>query len=184
MEAHQDSLQSGYQRLSDEYEELQSVVEALQEEKTDVQESCETQVAMAHADFQKYRVHFCQRLRDLRYELEGELGAQCLPYPEKGTPIGDVVTWFEGEVKSLPGTFVQANKNFVAFAIAGVLRMLQESGCDHLPRLNPLVSSSHASLLDDIPTKVEKLVGRLMCRWWSEHGLSKLHVACGKSLKW
>jgi hypothetical protein len=97
----------------------------------------------------------------------GELGAQCLPYPENETPIGDVVTWFEGEVKSLLGTFAQANKNFACFATAGVLRLLQEFSCEHLLRLHPLAGSSDVSLL--IPTEVQKLAGRLVRKWWSEH---------------
>jgi hypothetical protein len=57
----------------------------------------------------------------------GELGTQCLAYPKKGAPIGNIVKWFKGEVKSLSGTFAQVNKNFVTVVVAGVLRMLHES---------------------------------------------------------
>jgi hypothetical protein len=72
-------------------------------------------------------VHFRRILGDLRYDLEGmlgRLGAKWLAYPEKGAPIGDIVKWFEGEVKSLPGTFAALSKNFIALALAGLLRML------------------------------------------------------------
>jgi hypothetical protein len=157
MQAHQDSLFSGYDRLSDEFKELQGVTKAVQREKTDVNKSCKAQVTKARASYQKYRVHFRQRLCDLHCNLEsvlGKQGAQCLPYLEKGTPIGDVVTWFQGGEKSLSGTITQANKNFVCFAIADILIMLQVSGYEHLLRLHQLVSSSDASLLDDILAEV------------------------------
>jgi hypothetical protein len=28
-----------------------------------------------------------------------------------------------------------------------------------------------ASLLNDIPTEVQKIAGWVVCKWWSEHGL-------------
>jgi hypothetical protein len=40
------------------------------------------------------------------------LGAQCLPYLGKGSTIGDIVRWFEEEVKSMSATFTKANKKF------------------------------------------------------------------------
>jgi hypothetical protein len=101
----------------------------------------------------------------------GGLGAQCLPYPEKGALIRDIVKWFEGEVKSIPETFTQLNKNSVALALAGMLRMLHESGCEHLSMLSSLASSSDTSLLDEIPTEVQKIAGRLVHKWWTDHGL-------------
>jgi hypothetical protein len=154
MEERQNSLCSSYDQLNNEYRELHDVAKSLQWEKADVEKTSEAQVTKARADFQKYRVQHRRRLRDLYFDLEGvlgELGAQCLPYPGKGSTIGDIGRWFEGEVKSLPATFARANKNFACFAIAGVLRMLQEYGCEHLSGLHPLASSNDASLYD-MPT--------------------------------
>jgi hypothetical protein len=74
-------------------------------------------------------------------------------------------------VKSLSATFARANKNFACFPIVGILSMLQESGCEHLARLQPLAGSSDASLLDDNPIEVQKIIGWLVQKWWSEHGL-------------
>jgi hypothetical protein len=77
-------------------------------------------------------------------------------------------------VKSILATFTRANKNFACYTIVGVLRMLQEYDCEHLPELHPFVASSDASLLDDIPSEVQKIVARLMRELWSQHGLSEV----------
>jgi hypothetical protein len=87
----------------------------------------------------------------------GGLGAQCLPYLDKGAPLGDLVKWFEREIKSLLETFTQLNKSFVTLALAGMLRMLHDSSCEHLPMLSSLASLSDASLLDEIPTEVQEI---------------------------
>jgi hypothetical protein len=70
----------------------------------------------------------------------------------------------------MPATFMRANKNFACYAIAGVLRMLQESNCEHLLELHTLAASSNASSLDDIPPEVQRIMGWLMHRW-SQNGL-------------
>jgi hypothetical protein len=77
-------------------------------------------------------VHFRQRFHDLHYELEsalGERGGRCLEDSQKGTPTGEVMDWFVEEIKALPETFAEANKNIVCFAVAGVFRMLEDFGC-------------------------------------------------------
>jgi hypothetical protein len=88
----------------------------------------------------------------------GGLGAQCLPYPAKGVAIGDLVKWFQEELKSLLEVFTQLNQNFVALALVGVLRMLDDSGCKHLAMLNLVATSSEASVLEEIPAEVQKIV--------------------------
>jgi hypothetical protein len=120
IEEHQNSLHSSYDQLNNEYNELHGVAGTSQLEKADAKKSYEAQVAKARAGFKKYHVQHRRRLRDLLFDLElvlGELGTKCLPYPEKGSTIGDIVRWFEGEVKSLPATFTRANKNFACFPI-------------------------------------------------------------------
>jgi hypothetical protein len=60
--------------------------------------------------------------------LEGalnEIGVQCLPYPEKGSTIGEVIAWFEKDIRALPDVIVKENKNFIVYCLVGVLKMLQ-----------------------------------------------------------
>jgi hypothetical protein len=83
------------------------------------------------------------------------------------------------EIKALPETFTEANKNIVCFGVADVLRMLEDSDCEHLPGLGPLAGSSDASLLDDILKDIQRIVGRLVWRWWAEHGVPE----CMRRLK-
>jgi hypothetical protein len=171
------SLRSGYDQLKNEFDELQGVAATLQREKAELEKSCEAEVLTASGNFQRYQVQHCKKLHDLWFNLEnvlGDLGVQCLPYPGKGRTIGDIVRWFDGEVKSLPATFMKANKNFACYAIAGVLRMLQEASCKHLPELHSLAASNDASLLDDIPSEVAKITSQLMRKWWSQHGLPEV----------
>jgi hypothetical protein len=114
------------------------------------------------------------KLRDLCFKLEkamNEFGAQCLPYPGKGSTIDDIIGWFDEEIKVLPATFTKANKFFACYAIIDVLRMLYDSSCDHLSELQMLMSSCDALLLDDLPLELMKLIGHLVQKWWAEHGL-------------
>jgi hypothetical protein len=77
----------------------------------------------------------------------------------------------EEEVESMLPTFTKANKNFSCCAIAGLIRMLQDSGCEHLPELHSLAASSDASLLVDILSEVMKITSQLVQMWWSQHDL-------------
>jgi hypothetical protein len=80
---------------------------------------------------------------------------------------------------TLPDTFAEANKNITCFVVADILRMLEDSGCGHVPKLQPLVVSSDASVLRDIPEDVQKVAGRLVRRWWTNHGLPEcMHRLC------
>jgi hypothetical protein len=75
----------------------------------------------------------------------GELGAQCPLYPAKGAPNDEFFNWFKEEVSSLPEVFTHLNKNVVALALEGMLKMLHGSGCNHLPTLQSLATSSEWS---------------------------------------
>jgi hypothetical protein len=74
---------------------------------------------------------------------------------------------------TLPDTFAEANKNITCFVVADILKMLEDSGCGHVPKLQSLVVSSDASVLRDILEDVQKVAGRLVRRWWTNHGLPK-----------
>jgi hypothetical protein len=41
-----------------------------------------------------------------------ETGLRCLPYPGKGITVGEIVTWFDKEIKALPNAIAKTNKNF------------------------------------------------------------------------
>jgi hypothetical protein len=124
MEEHRDSLCSGYEKLENECEKLCGVAETLKQEKAETEKTCEAEVATICGKFQDYHVQHRKKLHELRYNLENamnEFGVQCLPYPKKGSTIGDIVRWFNEEIKLMPAMFVKANKNFACYAIVGVL---------------------------------------------------------------
>jgi hypothetical protein len=43
-----------------------------------------------------------------------EFGDLCLSYRRNGSPIREIVTWFNEEIKVLPATIAKANKNLPA----------------------------------------------------------------------
>jgi hypothetical protein len=71
----------------------------------------------------------------------------------------------------LPDTFTEANKNITCFAMASILKMLEESGNELVPELRSLAASSDASVLMDISEDIGKIDKRLVRRWWTHHGL-------------
>jgi hypothetical protein len=113
------------------------------------------------------------RLHDLHRDLEkslGELGERCLEYPDR---------WYywryhqlvQGEIQALPTTFKEDNKNNTCFAVSGIVKMLKGVCCEHVPKLLSLAASSDASLIKTISEDIRKIVGRLVRRWWTHHGL-------------
>jgi hypothetical protein len=52
-----------------------------------------------------------------------------------------------------------------------VLNMLNGEGYQELGRLHDLAGSSDASVLEEVPEDMHKLVGRIVRRWWKPHGL-------------
>jgi hypothetical protein len=85
--------------------------------------------------------------------------------------VEEMTDWVAGEVKTVPDTVWQLNDNFAILAIEGVLNMLNSEGCQELSHLHGLAASSNASILQDVPGDVQKLVGRIELRWWKVHGL-------------
>jgi hypothetical protein len=70
----------------------------------------------------------------------------------------------------MSSTFAMANRNFACYAIVGVLRMLQDSGCEHLLGMQLVMSACDASVLDGLPLELMKLTCHLVRKWWVEHG--------------
>jgi hypothetical protein len=146
----ENSLRSSYTRLEDECEILHDAAEALKWEKAEAETARKTEVAAVCTKFQEYCVHHRKKLRDLRFHLEkavNEFGAGCLPYPGKKSTIGSIIGWFDSEIKLLPATIAKANKNFLCYAVVGILRMLYHNGCDHIEGLQTIMASCDASIL-------------------------------------
>jgi hypothetical protein len=49
--------------------------------------------------------------------------------------------------------------------------MLHSSGCRELSGLHQLVTSSDASIVEDVPAEVKKITDHLVRRWWKNHGV-------------
>jgi hypothetical protein len=86
----------------------------------------------------------------------------------------EMIYWVAGEVLIVTNTVWQLNDNFGILAIEGVLSMLNNEGCQELSHLCKLATSSDASILQDVPDDVRKLVGQIMQRWWKPHELPEV----------
>jgi hypothetical protein len=49
--------------------------------------------------------------------------------------------------------------------------MLYDSSCKHLEGLQSIMSGCDALILENLPPELSKLTGRIVKRWWTEHGL-------------
>lgn len=82
--------------------------------------------------------------------------------PGKNSTISNIIGWFDDEIKALPATIVKVNKNFVCYAIVGVLRMLYDSSSEYLEGLQSVMASWDASTLEDLLPELSKLIGRIV----------------------
>jgi hypothetical protein len=83
----------------------------------------------------------------------------------------ELIDWVAREVKTVSDTVWQLNDNFVVLVIEGVLSMLNGAGCEEVSNLCRLAASNNASVSQNIPNDVRRLVGQLVRRWWKNHGL-------------
>jgi hypothetical protein len=60
VEGRKNSLKSNYDQLNIEYKDLEVIVQGLQREKVDAENSCDAQVGEIRNKFYMFRVHFCQ----------------------------------------------------------------------------------------------------------------------------
>jgi hypothetical protein len=67
--------------------------------------------------------------------------------------------------------FWQLNYNFVVLTIEVVLNMLHSLDCKELSGPRQLAASSDASIIENILVEVQKIVDRLVHRWWKKHVL-------------
>jgi hypothetical protein len=125
-------------------------------------------------NYTEYRQTVCRRLHELHETVAlsfDEVQAQCLPLPDKGAKVEEMIDWVVGEVKAVLDTVWQLKDNFAVLGIEGVLNMMNGKGCQELGRLHDLATSRDAAMLEGVPEDVHKLAGRIMRRWWKPHGL-------------
>jgi hypothetical protein len=95
------SLSMNQEKLERECMALHPAINALKEEMIQVLTDHEATVVVKRKKFRDYHLSHRKWLCELHAALEGalnEVGMRCLPYPEKGRTIGDVIAWFKKEV--------------------------------------------------------------------------------------
>jgi hypothetical protein len=101
-----------------------------------------------------------------------EIGARCLPYPKRGSTIGDITMWFTKEIQALPSAIAKANKNFLVYCLVGVLKMLQKHAqCSHVDGLETIMAACDASIFNEVTEDIAKLSAHIVKKWWSSYGL-------------
>jgi hypothetical protein len=88
-----------------------------------------------------------------------EVKAQCMPFPNKGVVVEEMIDLIAEEVKAVPDTVWRLNDNFAVLGIEGVLNMLHGEGCQELGQLRDLAVSRDAMVLKDVLEDVRKLAG-------------------------
>jgi hypothetical protein len=154
---------------------LSSSQDEFEQEKATIMMDHEVDLAVLRKMFWDYRLSHRRKLHDPHMELEmavNEIGARCLPYPEKGSTISEIAAWFNKEIQVLPDAIAKANKNFTVYCLVGVLKMLQEHvRCCHLDGLESIMAVCHASIFHEVPENISKLSAHIVKRWWSLCGL-------------
>jgi hypothetical protein len=173
-----ENLMTSYWKLLEKHKIL---VEKAELEKAEITEVHAAEVAKINdgldketQDYTDYHLNVRHRLRTLHDVVAssfGEVNAWCFPFPARNVKVEDLINWVGEEVKAMPRTLWQLNDNFVVVAVEGVLNMLQGTGYPELPQLRELAASSNVSIVEDIPADVQRLAGRLIRKWWKNHGL-------------
>jgi hypothetical protein len=176
-----ENVTTGYRRLASKYKKLEAKVNVLEREKTDIAEvnvgelnEIEEKLAKEMWDYTDYRWNVQHGLRELHEVLKAslwEVGERCLRFLAKNDPVEDYISWFEEELKVVPGVVGQLNDQFVVLSSEGVLNKLYSPDCQELLILHDLATSSDASVVEDVPGEVQKIAGCLVRRWWKNHGL-------------
>jgi hypothetical protein len=171
-------LHAGYQRLLEKHKALN---EKPEQEKDRVAEVHTVDLAKLHADldlethsYMEYRQTVHRWLHELHETVASsfdEVKAQCLPFPDKGAKVEEMIDLVALEVKAVPDTIWRLNDNFTILGIEGVLNILNGEGCQELGRLHDLTMSRGASALENVPDDLHKLAGWIMRRWWKPYGL-------------
>jgi hypothetical protein len=147
----------------------------VEQERAKLVEAHVTEVAKLHGDFDletrnytEYYQTVCHWLRELHKTVASsfdEVQAQCLPFPNKGAKVKEMIDWVVGEVKAVSDIVWQLNDNFAILGIEGILNMLNGEGCWELNWLLDLAASHDAAILEDVPKDMHNLAGQIMRRW-------------------
>jgi hypothetical protein len=170
----------GYWMLAEKHKALAKKAE---QEKMKLAEAHVSELNKLHEDFDleicsytKYHQNVRCRLHELHEMVASsfdEVKAQCLPFPDKGAKVEEMIDWVVREVRAVPDIIWQLNDNFAVLGIEGVLIMLDGEGCRELSWLRDLAASRNAMVLEDVLKDVQKLAGRIVRKWWKPHGLPK-----------
>jgi hypothetical protein len=119
-----DKVTDVYRRLEEKYK---SLTERAKHEKTKVAEAHAADVTKLHVDldletqsYTEYRQTVYYRLRNLHKVvalLFEEVKAQCLPFPNNGAKVEEMIDWAVREVKAVPDTVWRLNDNFTVLGI-------------------------------------------------------------------
>jgi hypothetical protein len=169
LKSEKDKVNDGYRRLAEKHKVL---VEKAEQEKIKLAEAHAAKLTKLHNDLNletRGYTEYCQnvrrRLRELHEAVASsfdEVKAQCLPFPNKGVNVVEMMDWVIGEVKAVPDNLWRLNDNFAVLGIKGVLSMLNGDGCQELSRLRDLAASRDDTVLEDVPEDVHKLAGRIV----------------------
>jgi hypothetical protein len=110
----------------------------------------------------KYRQNVHSRLHDLHQPLAlsfDEVKVQCMPFPNKGVMVEEMIDWIAEVVKAVSDTIWRLNDDFAILGIEGVPNMLHGEGCQEFGQLRDLAVSRNATVLKDVPEDVWKLAG-------------------------
>jgi hypothetical protein len=175
-----DNVTTGYQRLAAKHD---AFMEKAEQEKAKLAEVHVVELTKLPGDldlethnYTAYHQTVCRRLRELHEIVASsfdEVKAQCLPFPDKGAKVEEMINWVVGKVKVVTDTVWWLNDNFTVLGIEGILNMLNGEGCQELNRLHDLAASCNAAILEDVPEDVHRLAGWIVRRWWKQHGLSE-----------
>jgi hypothetical protein len=150
-------------------------MDVLKEERAKIIADCDKKLAAEEARFWEYQIVHRKKLHELRAKLEqsmNDIGARCLPYPEKGSSINEIMMWFTKEIDALPDVITKANKIFLVYCLVGVLKMLQELGqCFHVVGLEAVMGAWDAFIFDEVPGYILKISAQIVTKWWSSYGL-------------
>jgi hypothetical protein len=170
-----DTLSTSRTAMEQECAKMHAGMDTLEQEKTMIAADNEARLAATEKKFHNYQTSHRRKLHDLRAELEGamnEIGVRCLPYPEKGSAIGVITTWFTQEIQALPDAIAKANKNLLVYCLICVLKMLQEHMCCfHVAGLEAIMTACDASIFDNVPADILKISAHIVMKWWSCYGV-------------
>jgi hypothetical protein len=169
MKTEKDNVTTGYRRLAEKHHAFTAKAE---QEKTELVETHAAELSRLHGDlyletrsYTEYHQNVCRWLRELHEMVAlsfDKVKAQCLPFPNKGAKIEEMIDWVAGEVKPVPDTVWQLNDNFAILGIEGIFNMLNGEGCQELGRLHDFAASRNAAVLQDVPEDVRKLAGQIV----------------------